>query len=98
MHITCDSCSRARLAASRAMNSQSRCAVPTTAQFTVSATRKLGGQQTGIDPIKVARKLWKQTRIEEGRIQADPKAAQAVASEQNSKSEDPTVVSRAPST
>jgi len=54
--------------------------------------------QTGIDPIKVARKLWKQTRIEEGRIQADPKAAQAVTSDQNSKSEDATVVSRAPST
>jgi hypothetical protein len=55
-------------------------------------------QQTGIDPIKVARKLWKQTRIEEGRIQADPKVAQAVSSDQNSKSEDPTIVSRAPST
>jgi hypothetical protein len=55
-------------------------------------------QQSGIDPIKVARKLWKQTRIEEGRIPADPKAAQSVASDQNSKSEDPTVVSRAPST
>src|SRR5580704_13982520 len=52
-------------------------------------------QQTGIDPIKVARKLWKQTRIEEGRIQPDPKVAQAVTSDQNSKSEDPTVVSQA---
>ena len=53
-------------------------------------------QQTGIDPVKVARKLWKQTRIEEGRIQADPTAPQAASSDQNSKSEDPTIVSQAP--
>jgi hypothetical protein len=39
-------------------------------------------QQTGIDPIKVARKLWKHTRVEEGRIQADPTAAQVVTSDQ----------------
>jgi hypothetical protein len=29
---------------------------------------------TGIDPLKVARKLWKQTRVNEGRIQLDGKA------------------------
>ena len=28
-------------------------------------------QTTGIDPIKVARKLWKDTRIDEGRIEPD---------------------------
>jgi hypothetical protein len=34
---------------------------------------------TGIDPIKIARKLWKQTRIDEGRIEPDhtPQAAAA---------------------
>jgi hypothetical protein len=31
-------------------------------------------KQAGIDPIKVARKLWKQTRIAEGRIEPDPTA------------------------
>src|SRR5439155_434303 len=36
-------------------------------------------QTAGIDPIKVARKLWKDTRIEEGRIEPDraPHAAAA---------------------
>jgi hypothetical protein len=36
-------------------------------------------QAAGIDPIKIARKLWKQTRIEEGRIEPDhtPQAAAA---------------------
>jgi hypothetical protein len=29
-------------------------------------------KQAGIDPIKAARRLWKQTRIEEGRIEPDP--------------------------
>jgi len=26
----------------------------------------------GIDPVKIARKLWKQTRIEEGQMPPDP--------------------------
>src|SRR5947207_15916161 len=30
--------------------------------------------QAGIDPIKVARKLWKSTRIDEGRIEPEPTA------------------------
>jgi hypothetical protein len=36
-------------------------------------------RQAGIDPIKVARKLWKATRIDEGRVQPEgtPKAAAA---------------------
>jgi hypothetical protein len=33
---------------------------------------------TGIDPIKVARKLWKHTRVSEGRIQLDPGRKAAV--------------------
>jgi hypothetical protein len=43
------------------------------------AVHRAGGEeawwkQAGIDPIKVARRLWKQTRIDEGRIAADPTA------------------------
>ena len=29
-------------------------------------------KQAGIDPITVARKLWKHTRIDEGRIESEP--------------------------
>jgi ERF superfamily protein len=35
--------------------------------------------QAGIDPIKVARKLWKHTRIDEGRIEPEPTAPRASA-------------------
>jgi ERF superfamily len=31
-------------------------------------------KQAGIDPVKVARKLWKHTRIDEGRIEPEPTA------------------------
>jgi hypothetical protein len=33
----------------------------------------------GIDPIKAARKLWKQTRIDEGRTAPEPRAERAAA-------------------
>src|SRR5262249_7460888 len=36
-------------------------------------------KQAGIDPIKVARKLWKHTRIDEGRIEPEPTAQRASA-------------------
>jgi ERF superfamily len=36
-------------------------------------------KQAGIDPIKVARKLWKSTRIDEGRIEPEPTAQHATA-------------------
>ncbi len=36
-------------------------------------------KQAGIDPLKVARKLWKHTRIDEGRIEPDPPAQGAAA-------------------
>src|SRR6266480_1978158 len=36
-------------------------------------------KQAGIDPIKVARKLWKHTRIDEGRIEPEPTAQAAAA-------------------
>jgi hypothetical protein len=35
--------------------------------------------QAGVDPIKVARKLWKRTRIDEGRIEPEPTAQGATA-------------------
>jgi ERF superfamily len=35
--------------------------------------------QAGIDPIKVARKLWKSTRMDEGRIEPEPTAQHASA-------------------
>jgi ERF superfamily len=40
-------------------------------------------QAAGIDPIKVARNLWKDTRIDEGRIEPD-RTAQAAASDRTS--------------
>jgi ERF superfamily len=40
-------------------------------------------KQAGIDPIKVARKLWKDTRIDEGRIEPD-RTPQAAAADQAS--------------
>jgi hypothetical protein len=36
-------------------------------------------KQAGIDPIKVARKLWTHTRIDEGRIEPEPTAQGATA-------------------
>jgi hypothetical protein len=36
-------------------------------------------KQAGIDPLKVARKLWKHTRIDEGRIEPEPTAQGASA-------------------
>jgi hypothetical protein len=40
-------------------------------------------QAAGIDPIKVARKLWKDTRIDEGRVEPD-RSPQAAAADQTS--------------
>jgi hypothetical protein len=40
--------------------------------------------QAGIDPIKVARKLWKHTRIDEGRIEPEL-TAQAVSADRPEK-------------
>jgi hypothetical protein len=44
-----------------------------------AGNEKAWWKQAGIDPTKVARKLWKHTRIDEGRIEADhtPHAAAA---------------------
>jgi hypothetical protein len=40
---------------------------------------KVWWKQAGIDPIKAARKLWKHTRIDEGRIEPEPTAQGATA-------------------
>jgi ERF superfamily len=37
-----------------------------------SGDEKAWWEQAGIDPLKVARKLWKYTRIDEGRIEPEP--------------------------
>jgi len=52
-------------------------------------------KQAGIDPIKIARKLWKSTRIDEGRIEPEP-TAQAASADRPAKSDDPVVNGQAP--
>jgi ERF superfamily len=52
-------------------------------------------KQAGIDPIKVARKLWKSTRIDEGRIEPEP-TAQGATADRPAKSDDPVVKSETP--
>jgi hypothetical protein len=39
-----------------------------------SSDERAWWQATGIDPVKVARKLWNHTRLNEGRIRPDPRA------------------------
>jgi hypothetical protein len=43
-------------------------------------------KDAGIDPIKAARKLWKHTRMDEGRIEPEP-TAQHAASDRTAKSD-----------
>jgi hypothetical protein len=45
-------------------------------------------QTTGIDPLKVARKLWKQTRVNEGRIRVHSIAKATATSDQALESSD----------
>ena len=52
-------------------------------------------KQAGIDPIKAARKLWNQTRIDEGRIEPEP-TAQGTTADRLVKSDDPVINSQAP--
>jgi hypothetical protein len=52
-------------------------------------------KQAGIDPIKVARKLWKRTRIDEGRIKTEP-TAQGATTDRPAKSDDPVINGQAP--
>jgi hypothetical protein len=51
--------------------------------------------QAGIDPIKVARKLWKHTRIDEGRIEPEP-TAQGTPADRPAKTDAQAVNSPAP--
>jgi hypothetical protein len=51
--------------------------------------------QAGIDPIKVARKLWKSTLIDEGRIDPEP-TAQGDSAERPTKTDTQAANSRAP--
>jgi hypothetical protein len=44
--------------------------------------------QASIEPLKVARKLWKQTRVNEGRIAPDRTTAQAADSDSSLVSQD----------
>jgi hypothetical protein len=44
-----------------------------------AGNEKAWWKQAGIDPTKVARKLWKHTRIDEGRIEPEPTAQGATA-------------------
>ena len=50
------------------MNSPFRFAAPTIARFIATGDEKAWWQQAGIDPLKIARKLWKLTRMHEPRI------------------------------
>src|SRR5262249_4885956 len=52
-------------------------------------------KQGGIDPVKVARKLWKSTRIDEGRIEPEG-TAQSATADRSAKSDGPVVNSQAP--
>ena len=52
-------------------------------------------KQARIEPIKAARKLWKHTRIDEGRIEPEP-TAQGASADRPAKSDDPAVNSQAP--
>ena len=60
-----------------------------------AGNEKAWWKQPGIDPVKVARKLWKQTRVDEGRMEPEPTAQRATA-DRPAKSEDPVVNSQAP--
>jgi hypothetical protein len=53
----------ARSAARSATSSRSRSAAPTTAISTAQAANPAGGRRPGSDPLKIARKLWKNTRL-----------------------------------
>jgi hypothetical protein len=64
------------------------------------AVHRAGGEeawwkQAGIDPIKVARKLWKRTRLDEGRIAPEP-TAQGASADRPGKTDDQAVNSQAP--
>jgi hypothetical protein len=52
-------------------------------------------KQAGIDPVNVARKLWKRTRVDEGRIEPEP-STQAAACDQTANADAQAAHSQAP--
>src|SRR5262249_15089464 len=52
-------------------------------------------KQAGIDPTKAARKLWKRTRIDEGRIEREP-TAQGASADRSAKTDGQGVASQTP--
>ena len=53
-------------------------------------------QTACLDPLKVARKLWKHTRTDEGRIKPDPAGTPAIASNEAAEPETPAPSTQAP--
>jgi hypothetical protein len=53
-------------------------------------------QQAGIDPLKVASKLWKHTHTDERRIEPDPARAPAIASDRAAEPEPPPPTTQSP--
>ena len=53
-------------------------------------------QQAGIDPLKVASKLWKHTHTDERRIEPDPARAPAIASDRAAEPEPPAPSTQSP--
>ena len=53
-------------------------------------------QQAGIDPLKVARKLWKHTHTDERRIKPDPARTPAIASDRAAEPEGPAPTTQSP--
>src|ERR1700738_433738 len=53
-------------------------------------------QTAGVDPLKVARKLWKHTRTDEGRIAPDSPRTTVLASDRASESEGPATSGQSP--
>jgi hypothetical protein len=53
-------------------------------------------QTAGVDPLKVARKLWKRTRTDEGRIVPDPPPAPAITPDRAAEPEGPAPTTQSP--
>ena len=86
--ITSDLCSRARLAARRAMNSPSRSAARITARFIAPATRKPGGSKPASIRSRSPASFGNYTRMDEPRI-ASAAPTQDAAAERPAESERP---------
>jgi hypothetical protein len=63
--------SRGRSAARGATNSLYRCAVPITARSIAHGDERAWWRTAGVDPLKAARRLWKHTPVNKGRIRLE---------------------------